>query len=203
MSTPAQPAAKAQRPARARARRPSRRSALPGSFEPQLAMLVKTPPQGEGWLHEIKYDGYRIGCRLERGRVTLLSRNNNDWTDRFPEICDAAARLGAAAAFLDGEVAIVDAQGRTSFQALQNAFRGGSRASLVYFVFDLLHLDGEDVGERPLDDRKAMLARLLDTHRDERLRFSEHVEGDGTPVLDRACALGVEGIATFTPGVCT
>src|SRR3954462_6987450 len=107
-------------------------------YAPQLATLVKAPPSGDEWLHEIKYDGYRIGCRIRGGRVTLISRNGKDWTAAFPEIVAAARELAVDEALLDGEVAMVLADGRTSFQALQNAAAGeGSRGSLVYFVFDL------------------------------------------------------------------
>src|SRR5215212_5234616 len=130
-------------------RTPGGGAALP-SYRPQLAKLVKHPPEGDGWCHEMKYDGYRIGCRLHRGAVTLISRNGKDWSDAFPEICEAARKLGVRRALLDGEVAIVLPDGRTSFQALQNVFNGGSRRDLVYFVFDLLHVEGENLGPRPL-----------------------------------------------------
>jgi bifunctional non-homologous end joining protein LigD len=103
-------------------------------YLPQLAQLVKTAPAGPEWVHEMKYDGYRIGCRIDKGRVTLLSRNGKDWTKAFAEIARSARALKAKTALIDGEVCIVLPDGRTSFQALQN--RGAGR--LVYFVFDLL-----------------------------------------------------------------
>src|SRR5439155_85607 len=117
---------------------PLRRAALvvredPGpcvNYRPQLAQLVKQPADGPEWLHELKYDGYRIGCAIERGRATLISRNGNDWTARFREIAKAAAALRVKSALLDGEVCMVLPDGRTSFQALQNAFNGGSRQGL-------------------------------------------------------------------------
>src|SRR5687767_15579405 len=93
-------------------------------YDPQLATLVKEPPTGAGWLHEIKYDGYRIGCRIRDGRVTLISRNGKDWTAAFRDIATAAAALPVSDALIDGEVAIVLPDGRTSFQLLQNAFAG-------------------------------------------------------------------------------
>src|SRR5262245_8261656 len=124
-------------------------------YVPQLATLVKAPPSGDEWLHEIKYDGYRIGCRIRRGRITLLSRNGKDWTAAFPEIVDAAAALDVDDTLFDGEVAMMLPDGRTSFQALQNAASGeGSRSSLVYFVFDLLRLNGERLERLSLEDRK-------------------------------------------------
>jgi bifunctional non-homologous end joining protein LigD len=148
-------------------------SGLPKSYVPQLATLVKAPPSGREWLHEIKYDGYRIGCRIDRRTVTLVSRRGLDWTDRLPEIQDAAAALGVRAAFLDGEVASVLPDGRTSFQALQNAFGGGARGHLLYFAFDLLFLNGDDLTALPLSERKARLARLLASP-PPRIRFSDH-----------------------------
>src|SRR5688572_12263332 len=104
-------------------------------YAPQLATLVKEAPPGDEWLHEIKFDGYRIGCRMAGGRVALISRNGKDWTAAFPEIAAAARKLAVKDALIDGEVAIVLPDGRTSFQALQNAASGeASRTSLVYFV---------------------------------------------------------------------
>jgi hypothetical protein len=98
---------------------------------------VKEAPAGDGWLHETKFDGYRIGCRIDGKSVALLSRNGKDWTARFPEIAEAARRLPVRRALLDGEVALVLPDGRTSFQALQNSFGDGSRERLFYYVFDL------------------------------------------------------------------
>ena len=163
-------------------------------YVPQLATLVKAPPSGDEWLHEIKYDGYRIGCRIRRGRVTLLSRNGKDWTAAFPEVVDAGAALGVEDALLDGEVAIVLPDGRTSFQALQNASSGeGARGSLVYFVFDLLRVNGERLERLPLEDRKARLQTLLPRGK-ARIRYSEHVDGKGDTFFAHACKAGLEGI---------
>jgi bifunctional non-homologous end joining protein LigD len=170
-------------------------SGLPETYAPQLATLVKAPPSGREWVHEIKYDGYRIGCRIDRRTVTLLSRRGLDWTDRLPEIHDAAAALGVRAALLDGEVAIVRPDGRTSFQALQNAFGGGDRGHLVYFAFDLLFLNGDDLTALPLSERKARLARVLASP-PPRIRFSEHFDEEGADVLRRACGLELEGIVS-------
>ena len=112
-------------------------------YEPQLATLVKTPPSGADWIHEIKFDGYRIGCHVRGDRVTLTSRNGKDWTAAFPEIVDAARSLKAGQVLLDGEVAAMLPDGRTSFQAMQQ--RGGMGATIVYFVFDLPYADGHDL----------------------------------------------------------
>ena len=164
-------------------------------YVPQLATLVKEPPSDGGWVHEIKYDGYRIGCRIRSGRVTLLSRNGKDWTAAFPVIVSAAAALPISDGLLDGEVAIVLPDGRTSFQMLQNAFSGGtSEGALVYFVFDLLRLEGERLGTLPLVERKARLQKLLGRRKGGHIRYADHVEGSGRAFFDQACRLGLEGI---------
>jgi bifunctional non-homologous end joining protein LigD len=167
---------------------------LPTGFNAQLATLVKAAPEGDEWLHELKYDGYRIGCRIDRGAVQLLSRNGKDWTERFPTACAAARRLRAERALIDGEVTVVLPDGRTSFQALQNAYGGGpGEGDIVYFVFDLLHLDGVDVGRLPLEERKARLQRLVD-RRDGVIRYADHVVGHGPEVFAAACRQRAEGI---------
>ncbi len=132
----------------------SRRSSTttaPGlRFTPQLASLVKVVPDSDEWLHEIKFDGYRIGARIDAGVVTLTTRAGNDWTTSFPEVAAAVAALPVRQALLDGEVAAVLPDGRTSFQALQKWLAGSVKSDLVNYVFDLLHLDGEDVARLPI-----------------------------------------------------
>ena len=159
-------------------------------YDPQLAQLVKQAPSGAEWLHELKYDGYRIGCRIDGGSVTLLSRNGKEWTGAFPEIARAAKALTVKSALLDGEVCVVLPDGRTSFQALQN-LAAADRTRLVYFVFDLIHLDGRSLASEPLEARKAALAKIL---RGDRLRFSEHMDVDGPDAHREACRLRLEGI---------
>ena len=164
-------------------------------YDPQLATLVKEPPSGGGWVHEIKYDGYRIGCRLRAGRTTLISRNGKDWTAAFPDITAAAAALPITDGLLDGEVCIVLPDGRTSFQMLQNASSGETAGgTLVYFVFDLLRLDGERLQALPLVERKARLKKLIGRRKTSRVRYAEHLEGDGRAFFNQACRLGLEGI---------
>jgi bifunctional non-homologous end joining protein LigD len=164
-------------------------------YRPQLATLVKAAPEGDEWLHEIKYDGYRIGCLIERGRVTLVSRNGKDWTGSFPPIAAAARELGIGRAILDGEAAILTADGRTSFQSLQNWFAGGGEG-LVYFAFDLLELEGEGtLAARPLEERKEVLRGLL-AGGAGCIRISDHVVGGGPRFLGAACARGLEGIVS-------
>jgi len=179
--------------------RPTRR--LPATVELQLARLAKTPPAGDAWLHELKYDGYRILCRVEDGTARLLSRSGKDWTVHFPEVREATLELPVRAALLDGEVAVVLKDGRTSFQALQKVFSGEGRERLVYFAFDLLHLDGEDLTRLTLDERKARLAALLASSPSTRaptavVRFAEHVLGNGPAFFTEVCRLGLEGIVS-------
>lgn len=171
-----------------------RRAAVP-PYRPQLATLVRAAPEGAGWLHETKYDGYRIGCAVQGGAATLWSRSGKDWSAAFPEVVGAAVDLPVRAALLDGEVAAVLPDGRTSFQALQNA-AGGGRRDLRYFVFDLLFLDGEDVCALPLRERKARLEALLARAPSPILRYAEHLDGGGAAVLREACRLGLEGIVS-------
>ncbi|WP_242395757.1 DNA ligase D [Anaeromyxobacter oryzisoli] len=174
-------------------------------YEAQLATLVSEPPGGEGWVHEVKYDGYRIGAALEGGRATLWSRRGKDWTAQFPEVARAVETLPARSALLDGEVAAVLDDGRTSFQALQNAFSGGPRR-IAYFVFDLLELDGASLAARPLLERKAALERLLGDGCGV-VQYAPHVvAADGAATLRAACRAGLEGIvskradAPYRPG---
>jgi bifunctional non-homologous end joining protein LigD len=176
------------------------------AYAPELATLVKEPPDGPAWLHELKYDGYRIGCAVERAgrgrrarvRVRLTSRRGNDWTDRFPEIARAAERLAAREALLDGEVVVLRPDGRTSFQALQQSFSWTDGAvGRTYFAFDLLVLDGNDLRPRPLAERKEALRELLArSDVGSALRYADHVDGPGRAVLAEACRLGAEGIVS-------
>jgi len=169
----------------------------------QLATLVDEPPQGDEWLHEQKLDGYRIYAELDRGKVSLFTRRFNDWTSAFPTIAAAVAKLPARRAALDGEVAAVLPDGRTSFQALQNLATSG--ATIAYFIFDLLALDDDDLAPLPLDARKARLAELLRDAPPE-LRYCDHVIGDGAAFFHAACTHGLEGIVSkrrdkpYTPG---
>jgi bifunctional non-homologous end joining protein LigD len=165
-------------------------------YVPQLATLVDAPPSGNEWFHEIKYDGYRIGARVRKQRVTLYTRNGNDWTAAFPEIAVAVEKLALDDALIDGEAAVVLPDGRTSFQALQNTGDAARRGTLVYFVFDLLRLNGESLEQLPLEERKARLKRLVGAKKTGRLRFSEHIEGNGEAFFAEACRAGLEGIVS-------
>jgi bifunctional non-homologous end joining protein LigD len=175
----------------------SKPAALPAGILPQLATLVTEPPAGDDWLHEMKFDGYRVLCRIEHGSVRLRSRTGADWTDRLPGVARAASRLPARAAMLDGEVAIVMKNGVTSFNALQKALGGESIGEPVYFVFDLLHLDGYDLTGTRLEARKQALHALLASGRaGPTLRYSDHVAGNGDAFLRQACRMGLEGMVS-------
>jgi bifunctional non-homologous end joining protein LigD len=176
----------------------ARRAALPKFVQPELATLVERPPEGDRWLHELKHDGYRMLARLEQRRAQLLSRNARDWTQSFPDVAAAVARLPAEQAILDGEVTVLLPDGTSSFQALQNFMSGTAGGRLAYMIFDLLYLDGRDLTGARLEDRKAALARLLASANDKAavLRYSDHVVGSGAEFLAQACRLGLEGIVS-------
>jgi bifunctional non-homologous end joining protein LigD len=163
--------------------------------ELQLATLVAAPPEGPDWLHEQKFDGYRILAEIAKRKVRLLSRRMKDWTAEFPTIARALAELPVARVTLDGEVCVLMPDGRTSFQALQSAI-GAERppANLVYFAFDLLALDGEDIAALPLEQRKARLQAIIPAG--GALRYSDHVVGNGAAFFALACESGLEGIVS-------
>jgi len=164
-------------------------------YNPQLATLGSEPPSGDGWLHEIKYDGYRIGCIIDKKGVRLISRNGKDWTHVFPSIAEAAQKLKTKDAIIDGEVAMVMEDGRTSFAALQQAAAGtASHTPLVYFVFDLLRLNGERLDQLPLEERKKRLRALVGGRQTGRVRYAEHIVGDGEKLFEHATKIGLEGI---------
>jgi len=174
--------------------RNSKASRLPAFVAPQLATLVDAAPTESGWLHEIKYDGYRALASIGGGKVVIRTRKGLDWTDKFRPLVAPLAALPCASALLDGEITVADAQGRTSFSALQVALSEGT-GGFGYYVFDLLHLDGDDLRRRPLNERKEMLAKLL-ARAPKRgpVIYSDHMQGEGAKVFRHACDLKLEGI---------
>jgi DNA ligase D-like protein (predicted ligase) len=168
---------------------------LPQWVRPQLTQLVDAAPEGDHWLHEIKYDGYRMHARLDRGAVKLLTRTGLDWTHKYPAIAEAVAPLRASQAYLDGELCGVRPDGITSFSIVQLASDSGNAAALVFFLFDLLHLDGEDFRQRPLVERKDRLAALL-ANAPLSLHYSDHQLGHGRAFHEKACAMSLEGIVS-------
>ena len=191
----------------------ARRAVMPRTVAPELATLVSAPPAGGQWLHEIKFDGYRVVCEVRRGKAQLLTRHGKDWSARFAPVEAAAAALPVDTAILDGEVTVLLPDGKTSFQALQESLggdggvnsRGGGAggrdgAEMVYFVFDLLYLDGHDLRPAPLLERKQALRALLDAAGigtgSGPIRWSDHVAGQGEDFYRQACRFGLEGIVS-------
>ena len=176
----------------------ARKSKLPAFVRPQLATLVDSVPQGDEWLHEIKFDGYRILCRIDNKRAKFLTREAQDWTGRFGALVETAQGLPIRQALLDGEVVALEENGTTNFQLLQNSLKQNNTATLVYFVFDLLYLDGWDLTRSPLRDRKKILEQILKPKRAKKapnsLRYSEHWIGQGDELYQESCRKGLEGI---------
>ena len=161
------------------------------AYRPQKALLVDRPPPGSRWIHEIKLDGFRMGVFLERGNVRITSRRGTDYTLEFPEIVASAKKLKAKNALLDGEIVVLDKQGISRFQLLQQL--GSSRAGLAFYAFDLLWLDGESLVKEPLEARKRALKKLV-ARGVGVIRYTDHLDGEGAQVFEQACALGAEGI---------
>jgi len=160
----------------------------------QLAKLVNTVTEGEDWLYELKYDGYRILAYVEGNELSLITRNGHDYTKRFPEIAYSLINLAAGRAMVtDGEMVVTDKEGKTDFQALQNYMRNPKGQSLTYIVFDLLSLDGADLRGYPLIDRKEKLETLM-KDAPKNLYYSPHVRGKGKESFDAACQADLEGI---------
>jgi len=175
----------------------TRRDPLPAFVEPCLATLADKAPDSGNWIHEIKFDGYRIQARLDDGQVTLLTRRGLDWSDRFPPIAAAIATLPADAATIDGELVVEDEQGVSSFSLLQQDLKAGRHDRMIYYAFDLMHRDGTDLQPLPLRGRKTALAQLLaKPARQGLLRLSESLTEPGSVLIKHACRLGLEGIVS-------
>ena len=192
-----QPAAARAAPLRAPAPPKLKAAALPGFVPPQLAKSVDRPPPGEGWAHEIKFDGYRLQLRVEGGKARLFTRAGLDWTAKFKEIAADAARLPDG--IYDGEACALDGDGSPDFPALQAALSDGKTQDLVLFLFDLLFLAGDDLRELSLRDRKQRLQGALGgvgKQLGPRLRYVDHFETAGDAVLQSACRMSLEGIVS-------
>jgi len=177
--------------------KPKKAAGLPGFVEPQLAKLVDRPPPGSGWSHEIKFDGYRMQLRVEGGKATLKTRKGLDWSGKFKEIVAEGANLPNC--LVDGEVVALSANGSPDFAGLQAALSDGKTGNLIFFVFDLLFAEGEDLRRLPLSDRKARLQALLEAHQDakgQRIRYVDHFQAAGDAVLQSACRMDLEGIVS-------
>jgi bifunctional non-homologous end joining protein LigD len=192
--TPARSTSRRTKPASAR-----KTSLVPPAFRPvQLATLVDAVPTGDRWIHETKHDGYRILVAVGGGEARAYTRSGLDWSDRFPSILFEASKLKVRSALIDGEAVVLDAEGRSSFQALQGAIKGAP-ATIEYVAFDLLELDDEDLTELPLLNRKAKLKAILPA-KSKHIRFSDHTQGNGEKQLERFCAAGLEGVVSKLAG---
>jgi bifunctional non-homologous end joining protein LigD len=168
--------------------------AIPSFIEPQLAKLVEQPTAEPGWVHEVKFDGYRLQLRVVDGKVTLKTRKGLDWTDKFQAIADVAEQLPDC--MIDGEACALDKDSVPNFSALQVALSEGRSQDMVFFAFDAMFAEGEDLRELPLIERKERLQALLSGLKDKKghIRYVEHLETAGDTVLASACKMGLEGI---------
>jgi bifunctional non-homologous end joining protein LigD len=170
----------------------TRRVRTDGFIDPCIPTLAAKPPSGPGWVHEIKHDGYRLIVRRDGPTVRLFTRRGYDWTDRYPAIAAAAAKLGAKSFTLDGEAAVTGEDGVAVFDALHRRHKA---TDAILYAFDLLEFNGEDLRPLPLGERKAKLARLL-ARAPAGIVHNEHTEEDGAVVFRHACKLGFEGIVS-------
>lgn len=177
----------------------AKRARMPAKFKPQLAVLADEVPAGDDWLHEMKFDGYRLLAFLDHGKVRLITRNDNDWTKRFETIQKALESLPIESGILDGEVVSLNDEGLSDFQELQNLLKRGNEKSLVYYVFDVPYFAGYSLTGTPLLERKELLASLLlagTPKNDGVLRYSDHIRGQGQSVLASACRYAMEGVVS-------
>jgi bifunctional non-homologous end joining protein LigD len=171
----------------------ARKARLPDQIKPELATLVEKAPGGQ-WSYEVKFDGYRIMARIDHDEVKLFTRNGHDWTHKLPDQAKALAALGLESAWLDGEMVVTDEQGVPDFQALQNAFEAGRSGNILYYLFDLPYLNGVDLREVPVEERRAALSTVLKTSKDPLLRFSDAFGEDPEALLNSACQMQMEGL---------
>ena len=164
-------------------------------IEPQLASPVDQPPEGKHWIHEIKHDGYRSQVVIERGQVRVFSRNGHDWSDRYPSIVRAAANLHCQSAIIDGEAIVQDGDGASDFEALSSAMRRQPH-SIILYAFDLLHLDGKDLRQQTLIERRASLKHLVGADDQSRIQFSDEFDGDGHALFKACAEQELEGIVS-------
>jgi bifunctional non-homologous end joining protein LigD len=175
----------------------AKRAPLPAFIKPCLATLAEKAPDRDNWIHEIKFDGYRIQARLDRGKIKLLTRRGLNWTKKFPTIAEAIGKLPAKTALIDGELVVQGADGISSFSLLQEDLKHDRHDRMLFYVFDLMHLDGTDLKPLPLAARKDALARLLiKAGKRSPLRLSKSLTEPGPLLLKHACKIGLEGIVS-------
>jgi bifunctional non-homologous end joining protein LigD len=168
------------------------KSPYPGFIEPALATSIDKVPKGERWIHEIKFDGYRVQLHLAHEAVTVYTRRGNNWTKRFKKVADEAWHISAGSAILNGEIVVPAANGATDFSVLQNELKGRS-TKIVMVAFDLLYLNGYDLRKLPLEERKSHLKKLIAK---TAIQCSESFEVDGPAMYKHACSVGLEGVVS-------
>lgn len=168
---------------------------MPHLIKPQLATLVDKPPAGNNWLHEIKFDGYRLLAFIENGKARLMTRGNQNWTAKFPNISKELDKLGLKNAIFDGEVVVLDKRQHPNFQLLQNAIKDNKNSLFIYYIFDLIYFEGRDLSSLPLIERKKILYNVIKS-KNNILRYSDHVLGSGEKVFKKSCKLSLEGIVS-------
>jgi bifunctional non-homologous end joining protein LigD len=168
------------------------KASFPGFVEPALASSVARVPSGARWIHEIKFDGYRVQVHLANTEVKVFTRNGHDWTHRFKKIASDAWHIGAGSAIIDGEIVVPAADGTTDFSVLQNELKGQS-TKIAMVAFDLLYLNGYDLRKLPLLERKTLLKKLVEK---TDIQFSESFEVDGPEMFKHACGIGLEGVVS-------
>lgn len=169
---------------------------MPELISPELATLVDEPPAGKEWLHEIKFDGYRLIIIKKKNKTKIFTRNQNDWTDRFTSIATAVNALPIENLILDGEVVVLDADQKPNFQLLQHSLKENKKTKFVYYAFDIIFYDKYNLTNLSLLERKNILSTLLKTSADKQLNYSDHVIGSGNEVFKKSCELGLEGIVS-------
>jgi bifunctional non-homologous end joining protein LigD len=172
----------------------ARKAPLPTSLKPELATLVDSAPSSGDWRYEIKFDGYRVLARIDGDKVQLFTRNGHDWTAKMPRQAQALAELGLDSGWLDGEMVVANEHGVPDFQALQNAFESARSERIVYYLFDAPYLNGMDLTDVPVEQRRAALKKLLQAHAGETLRFSDDFDESATSLLESACQMQMEGL---------
>jgi bifunctional non-homologous end joining protein LigD len=174
----------------------ARKAPYPDTFRPQSATLTDKPPDNQNWIHEIKFDGYRIVSMIDNGDIKMISRNGKNWTKRFASLAESLRKFPAEQAVLDGEIVVLRNDGTSDFQALQNVLKGYERGTLVYYAFDLPYCSGHDLTRTPLRERKRLLQSFLQQMDSENIpiRFSNHITGSGTGVYEHICRMALEGV---------
>jgi DNA ligase D-like protein (predicted ligase) len=170
-------------------------SRVPKFITPQVPILSANPPGGDGWIHEIKHDGFRTLLRIDGSDIRAFSRGGHDWSDKYGRIIEAAGKLKCRSSLIDGEVIVQDNKGLSDFAALRAAIEGAPHR-VIMFAFDLLFLNGEDLRRLPLIERRARLNALLPRDTRRAIQFSDHYEGQGAVLFKQACAIGLEGIVS-------